>query len=103
MIGNSNRSPRFGVPFKHNTGRAICYFYTDKAPPVDNHESQIPILENLSVAKLESFKTISNHTYYSDVRPNLPTHNVWELSGPFRFGEYTCDVLIRIQNISKEL
>ena len=98
MVGNSDRTARWGVHFKHNTGRAVCYFYTDQRPPMDNHESCIPDLESLTVSKLESFKTIQKLDHRND--RDIVISQLWDLEQFQKIGHYECDVIIRVRSVS---
>ena len=94
----ASRAIKFGVPFKHNTGRAVCYFYSYQYLTDSQMSETIPFLEAWHVCDMEKW----NRTKYVEIT-NLNNvvfqkYSEWDVTQTL--GSVRCDRVVKFQYVS---
>ena len=98
MNPDSNRIRQFGIPFKHNTGRAVCYLYTNRDIPDDNLSDLVSVLESWHIRTFDSWNQIKKVDLFN--LNNTVYQRFFEWDHTMDIGPFKCDKVIKLQYIS---
>ena len=94
----SKRIKQFGIPFKHNTGRAICYLYSVDYISDDLVQQIVHALESWHITTFDSWNLVK-HVELRNMNDTI-FQRFYEWDQSLDLGPINCDKIIKFHYLS---